>query len=88
MAGFPITFTGRWSSGGPDLITAVLAQMCGAAGRGKIQITRGTFTPERCQGVNVLPPKTFYPFGWFNAGEKQFHKKEKELCVKPTLFAF
>ena len=30
-------------------------------------MTRDAFNPDKCNGVTVLPPASFYPVGWFDS---------------------
>lgn len=71
LHGFSRAFTGRWSSGGPELLTIELNKICGY--RRKVMLTPKNFNPERCGGITVLPPKELYPVSWFYS--LHLHKK-------------
>ena len=55
----------RWTSGGAKLLSAELMKLCGF--KTHAIITPSIFTPERCQGITIPYPRTFYPAGWLDA---------------------
>ena len=76
LAAFEKNFSGKWSSGGADILTVELMRECGY--EKKISFGPGLFTPEKCNGIKVLRPKTFYPFGYFEAHEMGKSKTDEE----------
>ena len=92
---FPDTFNGGWASGGPVLLTKALNYMCGtqlepgdteSKTGGKVWGFLNPFnhSPEKCQGVTLLPPQSFYPIPWYQVNFRE--KFEKKIYISSILF--
>lgn len=55
----------RWSTGGANIMTYALKDICGVDrhARGKVTVG-GLYTAEKCDGIRILPSVTFYPVAW------------------------
>ena len=70
-----------WASGGPDLLQRCLLHLCGfpaETGLRDIQMTRERFSREQCHGVQVLEPKSFFPFAWMQQSKMSEGRVKKE----------
>ena len=61
-----------WASGGPDLLQRSFLNICGFNKNHtlKFEMTRERMSREKCQGIQLLDYKSFFPIGWRN--HKQF----------------
>ena len=56
-------------SGGPDLLQRQLLTLCGfdVDHELRFDMTRERFNREKCQGIELLHYKSFFPVGWMSA---------------------
>ncbi len=52
---FPRIYTGQWASGGPQVLSVVLDQLCGKPW--KKYLNPAQYNPENCHGVTVVEPQ-------------------------------
>lgn len=65
-----------WAHNGPDLLQSCLVEVCGFDGEiPPSKMTSEDITREKCQGVQLLDFRSFYPFAWLNSIE--LHEKRK-----------
>ena len=68
--GFGRFFDGhRWSSGGAEILNRSLMTQCGYDVDSKMHLMKSKFSKEQCNGVELLHPRAFYPWGYFDSHE-------------------
>ena len=68
-----------WAHNGPDLLQTCLTEVCGFDGEIPAnKMTSEDINREKCQGVQLLSYRSFYPFAWLNSIELHEQRKTKK----------
>jgi len=68
-----------WAHNGPDLLQTCLTEVCGFDGEIPAnKMTSEDINREKCQGVQLLSYRSFYPFAWLSSIELHEQRKTKK----------